>query len=47
MNEECFISIRISLKFVPKGPVDNKAELVQGMPWSWSGDKPLTEPMLT
>ena len=42
-----FISIRISLKFVPKGPIDNKAALVQVMAWSWTGDKPLPEPMLT
>ena len=28
---EFFLSIWISPKFVPKGPIDNKAALVQGM----------------
>ena len=28
MNEKFCISIRISLKFVPKGPIDNKSALV-------------------
>ena len=42
-----FISIRISLKFVPKGPIDNMAALDQGMAWRWTGHKPLPEPMLT
>ena len=27
MNEKCLISIQISLKFVPEGPIDNKAAL--------------------
>ena len=42
-----FISIRISLKFVPKGQIDNKAGLVQVMAWRQTGNKPLPEPMLT
>ena len=41
------ISIRISLKFVPKGPIDNKSALVQVMAWCRTGDEPLPEPMLT
>ena len=41
------ISIQISLKFVPKGPTDNKSALVQVMAWSRTGDKPLPEPMRT
>ena len=41
------ISIQISLKFVPTGPVDNKSILVQQMAWYPPGDKPLPEPMLT
>ena len=41
------ISIQISLKFVPTGPVDNKSILVQQMAWHPPGDKPLPEPMLT
>ena len=46
MNEEFCILIRISLKFVPKGPVDNDPDLVQVMAWHQTGDKPLPEPML-
>ena len=42
------ISIKISLKFVSKGPINNIAALVQmqGMAWRRPGDKPLSEPML-
>ena len=39
--------IQISLKFVPEGPIDNKAVLVQVMAWRRTGDKPLSELMLT
>ena len=34
-------------KFVLKGPIDNKLALVQVMAWQWSGDKPLSETMVT
>ena len=47
MNEKFFILIWISLKFVSKIPIDNKAALVQVMARCWIGDKPLPEPMLT
>ena len=47
MNEKFCISIRISLKFVPRRLVDNKPALVQVMAWRRTGDKPLHEPMLT
>ena len=47
LNEKFDISIRISLKFVHKGPIDNKPALVQVMAWRRTGDKPLSEPMLT
>ena len=40
------ISIEISLKFVPKGPVNNIPALVQMMAWRRPGDKPLSEPMM-
>ena len=40
------ILIRISLNFVPDGPIDNKLALVQVMAWRRTGDKPLSEPML-
>ena len=41
------ISIKISLKFVSKGPIDNKPALVQVMAWRQIGVKPLYESMLT
>ena len=41
------ILIKILLQFVPKGPIDNKPALVQVMAWRRTGDKPLSEPMLT
>ena len=47
MDEKFCMAIIISLKFFPKGPNDNKAALVQIMAWRRTGDKPLSEPMLT
>ena len=44
-NENIQISIKISLKFVPRSPIDNKPALVQIMSWRQPGDKPLSEPM--
>ena len=41
------ILIQISVKFVPKGSIDNKPALVQVMAWRRTGDKPLPEPMMT
>ena len=46
-NEKALISIKISLKFVPKGPINNIPALVQIMAWRRPGDKPLSEPILT
>ena len=46
LNENVEISIKISLKFVPKGPINNIPSLVQVMAWRRPGDKPLTEPMV-
>ena len=46
LNENIWIPIKISLKFVPKGPVDNIPAWVQIMAWRRSGDKPLYEPMM-
>ena len=40
------IAIKISLKFVPKGPINNNPALVQIMGWRPPGDKPLSEPMI-
>ena len=46
LNENVRISIKIALKFVPKGPINNDPALVQIMAWRRSGDKPLSEPMM-
>ena len=46
LNENIWISIKISLTFVPKGPINNIAALVQIMAWRRPGDKPLSEPMM-
>ena len=46
MNDKFCILIKISLKFVPKGLIDNYAALVQVVAWRWTGDKLLPEPML-
>ena len=45
-NENVQISIKISLKFVPSGPIINIPSLVQIMAWRRPGDKPLYEPMV-
>ena len=39
--------IRISLKFVLGGQIDNNQALVRVMAWRGTGDRPLPEPMLT
>ena len=46
LNESIRISIKISLKFVPKGPINNIPALVHIMAWRRPGDKPLSEPMM-
>ena len=46
LNENVIIAARISLKFVPKGPINNIPALVQIMAWRRPGDKPLFEPMM-
>ena len=46
LNENIRISIKISLKFVLKGPINNIPALVQIMAWHQSGYKPLSEPMM-
>ena len=47
VNENFCILIRIPLKFVPEGPINNNPALVQVMAWRRIGDKPLPEPMLS
>ena len=46
LNENVRISIKISLKFVPKGRINNIPALVLIMAWRRPGDKPLSEPMV-
>ena len=46
LNENAWIPIEISLKFVVKVTIDNIPALVQIMAWGRPGDKPLSEPMV-
>ena len=46
LTENVWIPITISLKFVPKGPINNIPSLVQIMAWRRPGDKPLSEPIM-
>ena len=46
-NDKKCISIPISLKFVPTGPIDKKTALLQVMALRRIGDKSLPEPILT
>ena len=39
--------IGISLKYIPKGPINNESALVLVMTWCWTGFKALLEPMMT
>ena len=47
LNENDIIPILISLKFLPRSPVDNKPLFVQVLAWRRTGDKPLPQSMLT
>ena len=46
LNENVWIPIKISLKFVPKGPINYIPSLVHIMDWRRPGDKPLSETMM-
>ena len=46
LNENVWIPIKFSMKFVLKGPINNIPSLVQIMAWRRPGDKPLSEPMM-
>ena len=46
LNENVWIPIKISPKFVPKGLINNISSLVQIMVWRHPGAKPLSEPMM-
>ena len=45
-NENVWIPIKISLKFVLKGLINNIPALVQIMVWRRPGDKPVSEPIM-
>ena len=47
LNEYVWISINISLKFVPRGPINNIPTLVQVMAWRRPGHRPLSEPIMS
>ena len=46
LSENIRILSKISMKFVPTGPVNDIPALVQIVAWRRSGDKPLSEPMM-
>ena len=46
LNENVWISLKISLKFVPRVPINNIPALVLIMAWHRPGDKLLSEPMM-
>ena len=46
LQENVSTSLKISLKCVPKGSINNIPALVQIMAWCRSGNKPLSEPMV-
>ena len=45
-NENVWIPIKNSLKFVPKSPINNISAQIQIMAWRRTGDKPWSEPMM-
>ena len=47
MNEKFCIVIRISLKIVAEGSINNKSPFVRVMAWRRTGDNPLPEATLT
>ena len=47
LNENDKIQSQISLKLVPRSPIDIKQALVPVMAWHRRGEKPLSEPMMT
>ena len=46
LSENVWIFTKISLKFVPKDPINNISSLVQTMAWGRLDDKPLSEPIM-
>ena len=46
LNDNVWIPINISLKFIPKGPINNITTLVWIMVWHRPADKPLSESIM-
>ena len=46
LNENVWMPIEISQKFVPKGSINNNSALLQIMAWRCPGNKQLSEPMM-
>ena len=46
LNGNVWIPIKMSLKFVPKGSINNIPALIPIMAWYQPGNKPLSEPMM-
>ena len=46
LNDSVWISIAISLKFVPKVPINNIPAIVQIVAWRWPGNRLLSEPIM-
>ena len=46
LNENVSILIKMSLKFIPEGPINNIPALVQIMAWRRPGNRPLSESMV-
>ena len=47
LNENARIHIQISLKYVPRSPIEIKPTMVQVMAWRWTDDQPFPGPMMT
>ena len=47
LNENVWILLQISLKFVPMGSINTFPSLVWIMAWHHPGDKPISEPMVS
>ena len=46
LNENVWISVKISLKFILNGSINNIPAFVQIMAWRRPGNKPISEPMI-
>ena len=46
LNGNVWTAIELSLKFIPKGPINIISSFVQIMVWHRAGDKPLSETMM-